>query len=68
MKRTVFIAIALLTCLSLQPFLRLAQAKDNWTSIHSRSFLLIGNASEKEIRQVGTRLEQFREVFSYLFP
>lgn len=68
MKRTVFIAIALLACLSLQPFLHLARAKDNWTSVHSRSFLLIGNASEKEIRQVGTRLEEFREVFSYLFP
>jgi FimV-like protein len=29
--------------------------------------LLLGNASEKDIRQVGVRLEQFREVFSRLF-
>jgi predicted Zn-dependent protease len=29
--------------------------------------LLVGNASEKDIRQVGVRLEQFREVFSRLF-
>jgi tetratricopeptide (TPR) repeat protein len=42
-------------------------AKDTWTSVRSKNFLLIGNASEKEIRQVGVRLEQFREVFSLLF-
>ena len=38
-------------------------AKDTWTSVRSKNFLLVGNASEKEIRQVGVRLEQFREVF-----
>lgn len=42
-------------------------AKDTWTSVRSKNFLLVGNASEKEIRQVATRLEQFREVFSRLF-
>jgi len=43
-------------------------AKDTWLSVRSKNFLLIGNASEKEIRQVGTRLEQFRYVFMQLFP
>ncbi|HEY6122471.1 MAG TPA: tetratricopeptide repeat protein, partial [Pyrinomonadaceae bacterium] len=33
----------------------------------SRNFFLIGNASEKEVRQVGLKLEQFREVFTLLF-
>lgn len=42
--------------------------KEIWTSVRSKNFLLIGNAGEKEIRQVGTRLEQFRFVFSQLFP
>lgn len=42
-------------------------AKDTWTSVRSKNFLLVGNASEKNIRQVGVRLEQFREVFSRLF-
>jgi hypothetical protein len=42
-------------------------AKDVWTSVRSRNFQLIGNASEKEIRQVAERLEQFREVASHLF-
>ena len=43
-------------------------AKDTWLSVRSKNFLLVGNASEKEIRQVGTRLEQFRYVFMQLFP
>ena len=41
--------------------------KDTWTSVRSKNFFLIGNASEKEIRQVALRLEQFREVSSRLF-
>ena len=45
-----------------------AQAKDTWIRVHSQNFTLIGNASEKDIRQVATRLEQFRDVFSRLFP
>jgi len=44
-----------------------ASAKDTWTSVHSQNFFLVGNASEKEIRQVATRLEQFRDVFTRLF-
>ena len=45
-----------------------SQAKDNWTRVNSKNFTLIGNTSEKEIRQVANRLEQFRAVFSLLFP
>ena len=43
------------------------QAKDNWTRLNSKNFTLIGNAGEKEMRQVATRLEQFRDVFTRLF-
>lgn len=43
-------------------------AKDNWISVRSKNFLLVGNGSEKEIRQVATRLEQFRDVFTRLMP
>ena len=43
-------------------------AKDNWISVRSKNFFLVGNASEKEIRQVATRLEQFRDVFTRLLP
>jgi tetratricopeptide (TPR) repeat protein len=42
-------------------------AKESWTSVRSKNFLLVGNASEKEIKQVAVRLEQFREVASRLF-
>jgi len=43
------------------------QAKDEWTRVKSKNFLLVGNASEKDIRKVATRLEQFRETFRQLF-
>ncbi len=42
-------------------------AKDKWMSVRSKNFLMLGNTSEKDLRQVGVRLEQFREVFSRLF-
>jgi Tfp pilus assembly protein PilF len=42
-------------------------AKDSWTSVRSKNFLLLGNAGEKDIQKVAVRLEQFREVFSRLF-
>jgi tetratricopeptide (TPR) repeat protein len=45
-----------------------AQAKDNWISVRSNNFLLVGNTSEKDIRKVATRLEQFRDVFTRLLP
>ena len=59
----IFIAlsITLFTCV------RSTEAKDEWLQIRSRNFLLIGNASEKDIRKVGTRLEEFRESFRRLF-
>ncbi len=43
-------------------------AKDKWLKIKSKHFTLVGNASERDIRTVGTKLEQFRSVFSQLFP
>jgi len=43
-------------------------AKDNWVSVQTKNFFMIGNANEKEIRKVALKLEQFREVFTKLFP
>jgi tetratricopeptide (TPR) repeat protein len=45
-----------------------AFAKDEWFEVQSKNFYLIGNASDKDIRRVATKLEQFREVFTKLFP
>lgn len=43
------------------------EAKDQWLQIRSKNFFLIGNASEKDVRKVAARLEQFRESFRLLF-
>ena len=55
--------VILLAAFSAQTF-----AKDEWINVRSKNFFLIGNGSEKEIRQVATKLEQFRETFQRLFP
>ena len=61
MKR---ILTALLLCLLVQP----AFAADKWLSIHSKNFLLVGNATEADIRKVGHFFEEFRGSFTNLFP
>jgi len=43
-------------------------AKDTWVRVRTPNFNLIGNAKEKEIREVATKLEQFRATFRSLFP
>ncbi|HKQ52879.1 MAG TPA: tetratricopeptide repeat protein [Pyrinomonadaceae bacterium] len=64
MIRRLALIFAVAACLALaaQPI----AAKDTWTSVRSQNFFLVGNASEKEIRRVATRLEQFRDVFTKL--
>jgi tetratricopeptide (TPR) repeat protein len=42
-------------------------AKDEWLRVRSKNFNLVGNATEKDIRKVATRLEQFRETFRQVF-
>jgi tetratricopeptide (TPR) repeat protein len=43
-------------------------AKDNWIEIRSKNFTLVGDAGEKDIRSVATKLEQFREALKLLLP
>jgi len=43
-------------------------AKDKWINIRSKNFFLVGNASEKEVRKVALKLEQFRAVLTQAFP
>lgn len=45
-----------------------ASASDVWTRIPGKNFVLIGNASEKEIRRTGVRLEQFRFLLQEFLP
>jgi tetratricopeptide (TPR) repeat protein len=65
MRRSASTLLALL--LLLLACAQAAVAKDDWTSVRSKNFFLVGNAGEKEIKQVANRLEQFREVFRHLF-
>jgi tetratricopeptide (TPR) repeat protein len=67
-KRSILVLATFFIFLSFGPWGVPVSAKDNWLSVRSKNFLLIGNANEKQIRQVGMRLEQFREVFAQLFP
>lgn len=70
MKRFISILAFAFLFSILQPGLQPGSAstgKEAWLSVRSKHFLLIGNASEKDIRKVGVRLEQFRDVFSRIF-
>ncbi|MDX6695368.1 MAG: hypothetical protein QOF02_2971 [Blastocatellia bacterium] len=66
MKRNAVTFLALLCLLVAAPLSSTAAAKDTWTSVRSKNFFLVGNASEKDIRRVATRLEQFRDVLGRL--
>jgi len=45
-----------------------ANAKDSWTKVQTKHFTLVGNASERDIRKIATKLEIFRETLSVIFP
>ncbi|MBV9211450.1 MAG: tetratricopeptide repeat protein [Acidobacteria bacterium] len=64
MKRLAF-SFAALLFISLVAFD--AQAKESWTSVRSQNFTLVGNASEREIRSVAVRLEEYRSLLARLF-
>ncbi|MFL6468093.1 MAG: DUF1570 domain-containing protein, partial [Pyrinomonadaceae bacterium] len=67
MKRSfAFVAFVLLTLSVCQD--SVAAPKDEWIRVRSKNFHLIGNAPEKDIRGVATKLEQFREAFQRIFP
>ena len=65
LKRVVLYSLTLLIVLSCGS--TSAFARDNWVSVRSKHLLLIGNGSEKDIRLMAVRLEQFREVVLQLF-
>ena len=66
--RRIALTLTALLCLAMVAPAILAGLKDNWISVRSKNFFLIGNAGEKEIRQVAIKLEQFREAFGRLMP
>lgn len=42
--------------------------KENWTSVRSKNFTVVGNASENDLRKMATKLELFRYVISLYLP
>jgi tetratricopeptide (TPR) repeat protein len=68
-KRCAFPLAAALCLLLAAPLCALSQTpEEQWTSVQSRNFTLVGNAAEPQIREVAARLEQFREAFLRLLP
>jgi len=45
-----------------------AAAKENWSSVRSKNFTVVGNAGESDMRKLATKLELFRYTLSLLFP
>lgn len=68
MKRFVFPLAVTLCVLAIVSQHNLASAKDKWISVRTKNFLMVGNTGEKEIKEVALKLEQFRAVFTHLFP
>lgn len=66
MKRVASSFVALL-CFSLIALETRANAKEQWTRVRSENFTLVGNASERDIRDVATKLEQYRSILARLF-
>jgi tetratricopeptide (TPR) repeat protein len=40
----------------------------SWSRLDTPHFIVIGNAGGRQLRQVAERLEEFRQVFSQMFP
>ena len=44
------------------------QAKDEWVRLRSDNFVLVGNSDRKQLREIASKLEQFRASFTQLLP
>ena len=45
-----------------------ASGKDTWTRVQTKNFTLVGNANERDIKKIASKLETFRETLSRLLP
>src|SRR5687768_3553448 len=68
MKRFIFPLALTLCLLAVVSHHTTVAAKDTWVSVRTKNFSLLGNGGEKDVRRVGLKMEQFREVFTRLFP
>src|SRR5262247_850975 len=63
MKRLMLLCVCLVAT-----FARTVHAADKWQTVQSKNFFLVGNSSESAIKRAGRNLEEFRSVFTTLFP
>lgn len=68
MKRFLFPLAIILLLVAVISQSSTVTAKETWVSVRTKNFFLLGNGGEKEIKAVGLKLEQFREVFTHIFP
>src|SRR5215212_2553643 len=68
MKRIIFPLAVSLCLLAVVSHHTTVAAKETWVSVRTKNFFMVGNGGEKDIRKVALKLEQFREVFTWLFP
>ena len=68
MRRFIFPLAIWLCLLTVVSHHTTVAAKDTWVTVRTKNFFIVGNGGEKEVRRVGLKLEQFREVFTRLFP
>src|SRR5688500_15825222 len=60
MRPALFVLLGMVACAS--------PAWADWRSLKSEHFLVIGDATDRDLRDVALRLEQFREVISRRTP
>lgn len=68
MLKTVLFRFFTLAAIAIAGHAVAAQSAESWTSVHSENFSLIGNAPAADLQAAATRLEQFRWMFSRLYP
>jgi tetratricopeptide (TPR) repeat protein len=68
MKRFIFPVLVILCLAAFVADRAPVAAKDKWISLRTKNFFVMGNTGEKELRQAGAKLEQFRDAFTQLFP
>lgn len=66
MKNLAKITLLVVSLLLLAP--TSSSAKETWTKLKSKNFTVVSNASERDMRKLAVKLEQFRYVISLLLP
>ena len=61
----IFILVAIIF---LNATVHTSAARDSWVSVKSNELNVIGNSSEKDVREIAERLLQFRQIVPRIFP